>query len=65
MKVNKVRQHAKDRLSRKSDMMKYIVLQVIDMKSISGDISVCEEKVVEVQPIWIDYLTESRPNYYD
>ena len=65
VKVKEVRQHAKDRLSRKSDMMKYIVLQVIDMKSISGDISVCEEKVVEVQPIWIDYLTESRPNYYD
>jgi hypothetical protein len=36
VKVNEVRQHAKDRLSRKRDMMKYIVLQVIDMKSISG-----------------------------
>ena len=36
VKVNEVRQHAKDRLSQKSDMMKYIVLQVIDMKSISG-----------------------------
>ena len=58
VKVNEVRQHAKDRLSRKSDMMKYIVLQVINMKTISGDISVCEEKGVEVEPIWTDYLNE-------
>ena len=65
VKVKEVRQHAKDRLSRKSDMMKYIVLQVIDMKSISGDISVCEEKGVEVEPIWTDYLNELRPNYYN
>ncbi len=65
MKVNEVRQHAKDRLSRKSDMMKYIVLQVIDMKSISGNISVCEEKGVEVEPIWTDYLNDLRPNYYN
>jgi hypothetical protein len=40
VKVKEVRQHAKDRLSRKSNMMKYIVLQVIDMKSIYGYISV-------------------------
>ena len=65
VKVKEVRQHAKDFLSRKSNMMKYIVLQVINMKSISGDISVCEEKGVEVQPIWMAYLTELRPNYYD
>ena len=65
VKVKEVRQHAKDRLSRKSDMMKYIVLQVINMKTISGDISVCEEKGVEVEPIWTDYLNELRPNYYN
>jgi len=65
VKVKEVRQHAKDRLSRKSNMMNYIVLQVINMFSISGDISVCEEKGVEVQPIWMAYLTELRPNYYD
>ena len=65
MKVKEVRQHAEDYLSRKRDMMKYIVLQAIDMKSIPGDISVCEEKGVEVEPIWMAYLTELRPNYYD
>ena len=65
VKVKEVRQHAKDRLSRKSNMMKYIVLQVIDMKSIYGYISVCEEKLVEVEPIWTDYLNELRPNYYN
>ena len=65
VKVKEVRQHAKDRLYRKSDMMKYILLQVIDMKSISGDISVCEEKRVQVEPIWTDYLNELRPNYYN
>jgi len=65
VKVKEVRQHAKDCLSRKSDMMKYIVLQVINMKTISGDISVCEEKGVEFEPIWTDYLNELRPNYYN
>ena len=31
----------------------------------SLDISVCEEKGVEVEPIWTDYLNELRPNYYN
>ena len=65
VKVKEVRQHAKDHLSWKSDMMNYIVLQVIGMKSISGEISVREEEGVEVEPIWTDYLTELQPNYYD
>jgi hypothetical protein len=37
VKVKEVRQHAKDRMSRKSEMMKYNMLQVIEMKSSSGD----------------------------
>lgn len=65
LKVKEVRQHAKDRLARKSEMMKYIMLQVIDMKSISGEMSICEEKVDAEEAIWTKYMTELRPEYYN
>ena len=65
LKVKEVRQHAKDRLARKSEMMKYIMLQVIDMKSISGEISICDEKADAEEAIWTKYMTELRPEYYN
>ena len=65
VKVKEVRQHAKDRLCWKRDMMKYIMVQVIDMKSSTGAISLCEEKVDAVEPMWTNHLTELRPNYYE
>jgi hypothetical protein len=65
VKVKEVRQHAKDRLSRKSEMMKYIMLQVIEMKSSSGDISICGEKTDAEEAMWTNNLTELRPEYYN
>ena len=65
VKVKEVWQHAKDRLARKSEMMKYIMLQVIDMKSISGEISICDEKADAEEAIWTKYMTELRPEYYN
>ena len=65
VKVKEVRQHAKDRISRKSEMMKYIMLQVLEMKSSSGDISICGEKADAEEAMWTNYLTKLRPEYYN
>ncbi len=46
-------------------MMKNIMVQVIDMKSSTGAIWLCEEKVDAVEPMWTNYLTELHPNYYE
>jgi hypothetical protein len=62
MKVSKVRQHAKDCLVRKCDTMKYIMLQVIEMKSSTRLISMCEENMTAEGATWSRYLTELQPN---
>jgi hypothetical protein len=43
MKLKEVRKHGKERQCRKRYTMKYIMQQVIDMKSSTGSISICEE----------------------
>jgi hypothetical protein len=64
LNVQEVRQHAKYPLVRKRDMMKYIMMQVMEMKSSLRSISICEENVTAEQATWLSYLIEFRPNYY-
>jgi hypothetical protein len=53
LKVKEVRQHAKDRQCQKHDIMKYIMVQVINMQSTStGVILLCKEKVDVVESMW-------------
>jgi hypothetical protein len=64
LKVQVVGQHAKDCLVRKCDTMKYIMMQVIETKSSTRSISICEENVTAEQATWSSYLIKLRPNYY-
>ncbi len=64
VKVSKVQQHAKDHVVQKHDAMKYIMLQVIEMKSSTRLISICEENMTVEEATWLRYLTELQPNYY-
>ncbi len=62
--VREVRQHATDRIVRKRDTMKYIMRQVIKMKSSMRAVSVCEKNPMAEFPPWSCYMNEIRPNYY-
>jgi hypothetical protein len=53
LNVQEVRQHAKDCLVQKCDMTKYIMMQVIEMKSSSMPISIYEENVTVEQATWL------------
>ena len=62
LNLQEVRQHAKDPLVRKRDTTKYIMMQVMEMKSSSMSISICEENITAEQAMWSNYLIELRPN---
>jgi hypothetical protein len=64
VKVREVRQHASNRSERKRDTMKYIMVQVMDMKSSTRDISLCEENPMAESSPWSRYLDEIQRNYY-
>jgi hypothetical protein len=44
--------------------MKYIMWKVIEMKSISGLIAVCDKNTMAETSTWSTYLNELQPNYY-
>jgi hypothetical protein len=62
--VREVRHHATDRIVRKRDTMKYILMQVMEMKSSTRAVSVCEENPRAEFPPWSCFMNEIRPNYY-
>jgi hypothetical protein len=64
LNLQEVRQHAKDPLVRKRDTTKYIMMQVMEIKSCSKSISICEENVTAAQATWSSYLIKLKPNYY-
>jgi hypothetical protein len=64
LNVQEVRQHAKDCLVWKCDTKKYIMRQVMEMKSSLRSISICEENVTAEQAMWLSYLIKLRRNYY-
>jgi hypothetical protein len=64
VKVREVRRHASERSERKRDTMKYFMVQVINMKNSTREVSVCEENPMAEFSPWSQYLNEIRPNYY-
>jgi hypothetical protein len=60
--VKQVRKHTVDCLQRKRDTMKYIMKQVLNMKSSSQLIVLCKENMTAVSLTWSMYLDELRPN---
>jgi hypothetical protein len=64
LNVQEVRQHAKDCLVWKRDTMKYIMMQVMEMKSSLMSISICEENVTAEQAMWLSYMIKLKPYYY-
>jgi hypothetical protein len=62
--VKDVRKHKIECLQRKRDTMKYIMRQVIEMKSSSRSIAVCQDNTTAEISTWSTYLKELRPNYY-
>ncbi len=62
--MQEVSQHTTDRRERKCDRIKYIMRQVITMKSSTRNVSVCEENPMAKFSPWSQYWNEIRPNYY-
>ena len=63
-KVKEVRQHTCERCTWKRDVTKYIMKQVMDMKSKMNTMVVCSESQSAEVSLWLCYLHELRPNYY-
>ncbi len=62
LNMQEVRQHAKDHLVQKRDTTKYIMMQVMEMKSSLMPFSICEENVTVEQATWSSYI-KLRPHY--
>ncbi len=57
-------QHHADHMHRKYDTIKYILMKVVEMKTTTGAISICEDNLMAQISTWSVYLNELRPNYY-
>jgi hypothetical protein len=64
VKVREVHQRHTDRMQWKCDTMKYILMQVVKMKTITWAISICEENWMSEISTWLTYLNELGPNSY-
>ncbi len=62
--VREVHQHATNRIVQKRDTMKYIMVQVMEMKSSMRSVSVCKENTRAEFPPWSCFMNEIWPNYY-
>jgi hypothetical protein len=56
--VREVCKHATDRIVWKCDTMKYIMMQIIEMKSGSRSVFVCKENPCAEHPPWSCYMNE-------
>jgi hypothetical protein len=54
--VIEVHQHHTNHMQRKHDTMKYILMQVVEMKTTMRDISICEENSMAEISTWSAYL---------
>ncbi len=63
LKVKKLQQHASDCIIRKRDVTKYIMMQVMEVKSKTRSIFICGENPIAEMSSWSAYLNELRPNY--
>ncbi len=64
VKVREVCQHATDHSKQKRDTMKYIMSQVMKMKSSMRDVSVCKKNPTAECLQWSQYLNYIQPNYH-
>jgi hypothetical protein len=64
LKVREVRQYHTNCMQQKRDTMKYILMQVVEMKTTMWAISICEENPMAEISTWSVYLNELQPNYY-
>jgi hypothetical protein len=63
-KVKEVQQRTRERCTRKQDVTKYIMKQVMDMKSKTNTMVVCSKSQSAEVLLWSCYLHELQPNYY-
>jgi hypothetical protein len=64
VKVREVCQHHADCMQQKRDTMKYILMQVVEMKTTTWVISIYEENLTAEISMWSVYLNDLQPNYY-
>ena len=64
LKVPEVRQVARDRITRKRDVTKYIMEQVKEMKSNSSTTEVCSVNPIAEISSWSSHMHTLRPTYY-
>ncbi len=64
LKVSEVRQVARDRITWKRDVTKYIMEQVKEMKSNSSTTVVCSKNPIAEISLWLSRMHTLHPKYY-
>ncbi len=62
--VKEIRKQTLDYLNWKRDTMKYIIGQVIEIKTNTRLVGICEENTMGETLMWSTYMCDLRPNYY-